>query len=36
MGRLRAADVIAESLRHQGCEYVFGIVGYPMYALAAA
>jgi len=31
-----AANLIAESLLHQGCEYVFGIVGYPMYALATA
>merc|ERR1719498_2406225 len=32
----RAANLIAESLKHQGCEYVFGIVGYPMYLLATS
>ena len=34
--QVRACTVIAQSLRHQGVEIVFGIVGYPVYELAAA
>ena len=33
---VRACDVLAASLKHQGVDVVFGIVGYPMYMLAAS
>jgi len=36
MATVRGATIIAESLKQQGVEYMFGIVGFPVVPIAAA
>ncbi len=36
MATVRGAKIIAESLKQQGVEYMFGIVGFPVVPIAAA
>jgi 2-hydroxyacyl-CoA lyase 1 len=36
MATVRGANIIAESLKQQGVEYMFGIVGFPVVPIAAA
>ncbi|MBQ62757.1 MAG: oxalyl-CoA decarboxylase [Gammaproteobacteria bacterium] len=36
MTTVRGARIIAESLKQQGVDYMFGIVGFPVFAIASA
>ncbi|MEJ2090378.1 MAG: thiamine pyrophosphate-binding protein, partial [Gammaproteobacteria bacterium] len=36
MGTVNGATVLARSLKQQGVDYLFGIVGFPVFGIAAA
>ena len=36
MAEISGARIIARSLRQQGVEYVFGVVGFPVFGIASA
>ncbi|MBQ76686.1 MAG: oxalyl-CoA decarboxylase [Gammaproteobacteria bacterium] len=36
MATVRGAKIMAESLKQQGVDYMFGIVGFPVFAIASA
>ena len=36
MSKSNGASLLAESLKHQGVDFMFGIVGFPVFGIAAA